>query len=83
MRIFNSYILSVSLLLLATTVILAAAGQSKLDVYYTLYTIEALIVTELFVYLNEKARRALNRVALLLFCGFMLIVIQQVVAILT
>jgi hypothetical protein len=83
MRIFNTYILTLSLLLMATTVILAAIGQSSLDVYYTLYTIEALIVTELFVYLNEKARHALNRVALLLFCGFMVIVIQQVVAILT
>jgi hypothetical protein len=81
-RIFNSYILIVSIALLSTTIILAALGQQILDIYYTLYIIEALIITELYVYLNARARRSLNAVSLLLFGGFLIIIVQQVAAIL-
>ena len=79
MRIYNSYILTVASLLLATTVILAALGQNSLEVYYIVYILEALAVTELYVYLSTRARRGLNRVSLLLFAGFLLIVAQRAI----
>lgn len=82
MKIFNHYILTVSTFLLITLVILTAIGQQQLDVYYTLFIIEALIITELYVHLNSKSKRHLNLVSLLLFGGFMVIVMQKVVAIL-
>ncbi|AKG53548.1 hypothetical protein DGWBC_0885 [Dehalogenimonas sp. WBC-2] len=82
MKIFNNYILTVSVTLMATLVILAGFGQQQLDVYYTLFIIEALIITELYVHLNNKSRRSLNIVSLALFAGFMVIVLQKVVAIL-
>ena len=82
MRILNSYIITVSVLLLATTVILAAAGQADVSVYYSLYIIEAFITTELYVYLNSRAQRALTGVSFLLLAGFLIIVVQQVVEIL-
>lgn len=81
MRIYNRYILMVSTVLLSTLAILAGLGQQQLDVYYTLFIIEALIITELFVFFNNRARRSLNLVSLLLFAGFMLIVLQKVIAI--
>ena len=83
MKIYNNYILTVAVLLLLTTVILAAVGQGSLDIYYTLYIIEALIVTEFYVYFNARARRGLNLVSTILFGGFLVIVAQQVVKILT
>ena len=83
MKIYNNYILTVTVLLLLTTVILVAVGQASLDIYYTLYIIEALIVTELYVYFNAKARRGLSLVSTLLFGGFLVIVAQQVIKILT
>ena len=82
MKIYNNYILTVAILLLLTTVILAAMGQTSLDIYYTLYIIEALIVTELYVYFNARARRGLSLVSTLLFGGFLVIVAQQVIKIL-
>jgi len=82
-KIYNNYILTVAILLLLTTVILAAMGQTSLDIYYTLYIIEALIVTELYVYFNARARRGLSLVSTLLFGGFLVIVAQQVIKILT
>jgi len=81
-KIYNDYILIVAIALLLTTIILVAAGQNSLDVYYSMYIIEALIVTELYVYFNAKARRGLNLVSSLLFGGFLVIVSLQVIRIL-
>ena len=81
MKIYNSYILITALLLLLTTVILVALGQNSLDVYYTIYIIEALIVTELYVYFNAKARRGLNLVTFILFGGFLGIIALQIIKI--
>jgi len=82
MKIYNSYILVVASLLLLTTVILAAYGVSSLDIYYTLYVIEALIVTELCVYFNSRARRGLTVVSTVLFAGFLVVVLSAVLNIL-
>ncbi len=40
------------------------------------------MVTEIYVHLNAKARRGLNSVGVLLFAGFMIIVVQKIIAIL-
>lgn len=82
MKIYNSYILIIAVLLLLTTVIMVATGQNSLDIYYTVYIIEALIVTELYVYFNAKARRGLSLVSTILFGGFLVIVSLQVIKIL-
>lgn len=82
MKIFNSYILIVAALLLLTTVILAVMGQEALDVYYTIYIIEALVVTELYVFFNSKARRGLSLVSAILFGGFLFVVSLEVIKIL-
>ena len=74
MKIYNSYIIFLALFLTLTTVILAAFGQDNLDVYYTTYVIEALALTEIYVYLSPKARRGLNVVGVILFAGFLVIV---------
>jgi len=81
-KIYNSYILIVAILFLLTTVILVATGQNSLDIYFIAYLIEALIVTELYVYFNAKARRGLNFVSTILFGGFLFIVALQVIKIL-
>ena len=83
MKIYNRYILLITILLLLTTIILVAAGEDSLNMYYTVYVIEALIVTELYVHFNARTRQALNSVSILLFGGFLLIVSLQVINILT
>lgn len=69
-------------MLLTTTVILIAAGQTSLDIFYSLYVVEALIVTELFVYFNKKSRRVLNIVGVLLFGAFGIVLCLQVLKVL-
>lgn len=83
MRIYNKFIVA---LVLASTVIntwLALLGQNNLQTYLVLNMIVYLIITLLFVYLNPKARRALNTVGVVLFAGFMVIVGFKVMSILT
>ena len=82
LKIYNNYILTIAILLLLTTIILVALGQNALDIYYSIYIIAALIVTELYVYFNAKARRGLNLVSAILFGGFLVIVSLQVIKIL-
>lgn len=79
MRIYNVYVLIVSALLMLTTVILVALGQSSLAVYYSSYIIEALVVTEMFAYFIPKARRGLNLVSATLFGGFMVVICLQII----
>jgi len=70
-------------MLLFATVVMAAAGQNALGVYYTVYLVLALAVTELFVTLNAKARQGLNLVSLGLFAGFLIVIGLQVIRILS
>jgi len=82
-KIYNTYILIIATLLLLTTVVLAALGQDSLDIYYTAYIIEALVVTELFVYFNAKAWRGLSLISAILCGGFLIIMSLQAIKILT
>ena len=78
MKIYNRYILTVAGLLLLTTMVLIGTGQNSLDIYYTVYVIEALIVTEMYVYFNKKSRRGLNFIVTMLFGGFAVVLCFQV-----
>ena len=83
MRLYNRYVLTVAIFLLLTTVILIATGQNSLDIYFTVYVIEALVITELYIYINKKARRGLAFVSSILFGGFAIALCLQIVRILT
>jgi len=82
MKIYNNYILTIAILLLLTTVMLIATGQNSLSIYYTVYIIEALIITELYVYFNAKARHRLNLISAILFGVFLVIASLKVINIL-
>ena len=52
-------------------------------VYFSLYIVEALAITELYVYINSKARRGLSYVSTMLFGAFAVVLCFQFVNILT
>ena len=81
MKTYDRYILILASVLLSTTVIMAAAGEVRLDIYFSIYLIETLTLTELYIYLNPKAKRGLKAVNYVLFAGFLLIVAVEVVKI--
>jgi len=81
-KIYNRYVITVSLFLLLTTIILIATGQNSIDLYFTVYVIEALAITELYVHINNKARRGLTYVSTILFGGFAVALCLQIIKIL-
>jgi hypothetical protein len=71
-----------ALLFGVTSVAFAIAVVSSISLCLTIYIIESLILTELFIYINPKAKRNLNRVNLMLFCLFLAILLDRVLEIL-
>ncbi len=82
MRIYNSYVLTLALLLLATTPVLIGLGQTALETFCAVYIIEALVVTELYVYLNARVRRQLQLVSVILFGSFLMIMAFNIIGML-
>ena len=82
MRLYNRYLIVLSLVFTLSTTILASYGQNHLDAYFTAYVIEYLIVTLLFVYLDPRAKRLLDGLGYVLFGGFLAIVLVKVIDIL-
>jgi hypothetical protein len=83
LRIFNFYLTIMVLASCLANVVLAVAGQNDITVYFSVNIIVFLIITLLHIYLNPRARRSLNAVALVFFSGFVVIVILKVVDVLT
>jgi len=81
-KVYNDYILTVAILLLTTTVTLVALGISNLRVFWVVYTLECLLVTEIFISLNKKALSQLRMVMVVLFFVFLILIGFEVVRIL-
>ena len=82
MRIYDNYIIILASFLLGTTIIFALVNETRLDLCYSVYLIVCLVVNELFIYLNPKAKKGLNKVNYLLFSGFAFIVASNIAEIL-
>ena len=82
MRVYNRYLFVLAVAFTLSTTILAAYGQSHLDAYFTVYVIEYLITTLLFVYIDPRARKLLDGFGYVLFGGFLVIVLSKVIEIL-
>jgi hypothetical protein len=81
-RVYNRYLATLALLFTATTVLLAAYSQHKLDLYFSLYLLEYLAATLIFAYLHPQAHRLLGFLGYFLSAGFMVIVAMKVFEIL-
>jgi len=87
MTIYNRYLLTLALVMCVTTLIFSIVpitllGFLRLGVPFSVYLIECLIITELFIYLNPRARRNLSRVNYLLLTGFLALLVLMVLPIL-
>jgi len=82
-KIYNNYILILTIALLLTTVVLTALGRGSLGFLFTAYLLEAIIITELFVYFNTKVRRQLTFVGAVLFSVFLAYFTYRLIDILT
>ena len=78
MTLYNRYILFMALILGITSIIFAATAISELELCFSIYFIECLMFTELFIHLNPKAKRNLNRVNYVFLTLFMVVVATKV-----
>ena len=78
MTLYSRYLLTLALIFMGTTVLLAAYNQHNLDLYFSLYLIEYLAATLVFAYLHPRARQILNIMGIILFAGFLVIVAMKV-----
>ena len=81
MRIYNRYVVSLVLACCLINTLLAFLGRNDLAIYLTINIIAYLVITLLYVYLNPRARRALNPVGAVLFAGFIVMVLVEVLGI--
>ena len=81
MRIYNRYIIALVLASSFLNTLLALFGQNDLEVYFVVNILAYLVVTLLYVFLNPRAKRALNAIGAVLFASFMLIVSLKVIEI--
>lgn len=83
MRIYNQYVLWLAIATGVLNTALAVAGQDDLGVYFAINVIAYLVITLLYVYLNPRARRALDVIGYMLFSGFLAIVAIKVAELLS
>ena len=83
MRTYNKYIIILALSSGLINSLLAFWGQGDLEVYFAINIIAYLVITLLYVYINPRARRALNTIGIVLFSGFIAIVVVKAMEILT
>jgi len=82
LRIYNRLIISLAIALSSVNVFLAFLGQADISVYFIVNAIAYLIITLLFVYLNPKAKFALNSLSSIIFVVFLVVVTMEVIEIL-
>ena len=83
MRAFNQYILFLVLAAFAVNTAIAFISPNDLTVYFAVNVIAFLVITVLHAYLNPRARRSLNAIGIVLFGGFLVIVVIKGVEVLS
>ena len=83
MKIFNKYLITLVLAASLINIFLAFTKQNSLEIYFIVNILSYLIITLLYVYLNKRARGALNAISAILFGSFMVIVIIKVLEIIS
>ncbi len=83
MRIYNKYIVSLTLASCSVNSLLAFFGQNDLAIYFIVNTIAYLAITLLYVYFNPRATSALNTISVILFAGFVVTMVFKAIEILS
>ena len=78
MRLSERYLISMAIAFSATTAILTAFNEDRLDLYLSVYIIEYFILTLLHSPLKPKTSRMLDATGYVLFAVFAVIVAMKV-----
>ncbi len=78
----NRFILSYSVAVFGTGILLGALNVQLLEVYYSLYLVEFLVLIELMASVKSSLTIRVQPLAIAFFLGFMYIVAQRILLIL-
>ena len=78
MRVYNKYIVSIALASCLINTSLAFFNHNALENYFITNILAYLVITLLYVYLNPRARKALNTISVALFASFIVILALKV-----
>jgi len=79
LRIYNQYVLYLTILTSLVNTLLAFGGQESLDVYFIMNTIAYLSITLICIRLDPRAMKALDIVGCTLFSGIVVIVVVKAI----
>jgi len=82
LRVYERYIISLTLAYMLTTVALSAYQEIRLDLYVSLYIVEYFILTLLHSPFNPRAQEILDIAGYVFFTVFIFIVVMKVLEIL-
>jgi len=83
MRIYNRFIITLTLVAGFINALLAFMGQEDIQIFFVINLIAYMTITLLYVYFNPRARRALDGVSVVFFGAFLVIVAMKVVDIIS
>jgi len=81
-RVFNQYLWFLVLAAFLINAVLAFTRQQDLTLYFTVNVLAYLVITVLHAYFSPRARRLLSTVAIVLFGGFLIVLIIKVMEVL-
>jgi len=82
LRVYERYIISLTLAYMLTTVALSTYQEIRLDLYVSLYIVEYFILTLMHSPLNPRVQRIIDLTGYVLFTVFIFIVVMKVLEIL-
>lgn len=78
MRVFNQYLFFLVLSACIINTVLAFGGQQDITIYFTANVLAYLVITILHAYLNPRARQLMSSIAVVLFAGFMVVILIKI-----
>ena len=78
LSVTDRYILGLALLILGTSVLFAWSGESRTQVFFSVYLIETLAFNQLFVMMSRRARACTAKVERILVACFVVLVIWEI-----
>jgi hypothetical protein len=79
LRIFNRFIITLAVTLGLLNTSLALLEQDDISIYFITDAVAYLVITLLFVYLNPRAKNALNGISTVIFVGFLVVVALKLI----
>ncbi len=78
MKVYNRYILALTLAFCIIDGLMLASGKHSLDAHFAVLVIASLVITLVFTHFSPRAKKMLNSISIAFFTGFLVIVALRI-----